>query len=294
MKGCLLAHPNKFPSTWTFGLAEWADAVVAVVGTSPLMEGESGECIATPTGGDREEIGLPPNQVEFVREMAELDKPLVLVVTGGSPVAVPELHELADAVLFIWYPGEQGGAAVGDILFGNECPSGRLPITFPRSLDQVPRFPDYSLAGRTYRYMEEDPLYPFGFGLSYTRFEYGPLQLSADEVQRGQALDVSVHLANRGVREAEEVVQLYLSAEKADVTIPRCELKDFRRVCLAPGESATVEFTVTPEMMEIVNERGDSVLEAGRFTVTVGGSSPRPRNKQLGASVPAVGTFKLR
>ncbi len=293
MKGCQLAHPNEFDSTWAFGLAEWADAVVAVVGISPLMEGEEGECIASPTGGDREEIGLPPNQVEFIRKMAALGKPLVLVVTGGSPVAMPEVHEVADAVLFIWYPGEQGGAAVGDILFGRESPSGRLPVTFPRSLDQVPPFEDYSLAGRTYRYMEEQPLYPFGFGLSYAGFEYGPLALSAECVERGKGLTGRVALANRGPCEAEEVVQLYLTDEEASVPVPSCALKDFRRVRLAPGASAEVEFAITPQMMAVVNEDGESVLEPGTFTVTVGGASPGARSEQLGAPAAAVGRFEL-
>jgi len=292
-KGCHLLHPNEYPSDWVGGLAEWADVVVAVMGISPLMEGEGGECIASVTGGDRDGLALPPNQVEFVRFLAGKGKPIVLVLTGGSPVAAPELHELADAVLFIWYPGEQGGRAVGQILFGHESPSGRLPVTFPASQDQVPPFEDYSMAGRTYRYMAEEPLYPFGFGLSYAEFEYGELALSAGRVERGEGLSAEVTVTNTGRREAEEVVQLYVTDDEASVAAPRCALKAFRRVRLASGGSETVRFDITPEMMELVDEEGRPVLEPGTFTVTAGGSSPGPRAEALGAARPGTARFEL-
>jgi beta-glucosidase len=293
MTGCMLKHPNDFDSGWVMGLAEWADAVVAAVGISPLMEGEQGECIATPTSGDREKLELPENQLHFLRKLKDVGKPLVVVVTGGSPVAMPEVHEMADAVLFIWYPGEQGGTGVGDVVFGHESPSGRLPVTFPMSEDQLPPFEDYSMVGRTYRYVTEEPLYPFGFGLSYARFEYGPTRVSPERVERGGSVAVEVEVRNAGECEADEVVQLYLTDDEASVRVPRWELKAFRRVRLAPGASETVAFEISPEQMELVDESGGRVLEPGTFTVTVGGSSPGARSEALGAPPPAVGRFEL-
>jgi len=296
-KGCHLAHRSEFPSTWSVGLAEWADVVVAVMGITALMEGESGECFGTPTGGDRPDIGLPENQLDLLRKLKATGKPLVVVVTGGSPIAMPEVHEMADAVLFVWYPGEQGGAAVGDILFGRECPSGRLPVTFPMSLEQVPPFEDYSMAGRTYRYSDQVPLYPFGFGLSYTRFEYGELALSAQKVRRGEGLSAEVQVRNAGDPAygglAEEVVQLYIRDDEATARTPLRALKAVQRVRLAPGEAQTVRFEITPQMMELVDEEGEALLEPGTFTVWAAAACPDERSEELGAPKPAMARFEL-
>ena len=206
---------------------------------------------------------------------------------------MPEVHEIADAVLFVWYPGEQGGTAVGDILFGKESPSGRLPVTFPMSLDQVPPFADYSMAGRTYRYSQETPLYPFGFGLSYARFRYSALKLTPRKVARGKNVSAEATVKNVGDRKAEEVVQLYIRDDEASARTPRWALKEIRRVRLAPGKSRKVRFKITPAMMELIDERGDAVLEPGRFTVFIGGSSPDERSQELGAPEPASGAFEL-
>ncbi len=283
-QGCFLHKPNDFASTWVFGLAEWADAVVAVVGLSPLLEGEAGEAIGSADGSDREAIELPPNQIEFLRDMKAKGKPLIVVVTGGSPVAMPEVHELADALLFAWYPGEQGGGAVGSILFGHESPSGRLPATFPMSTDQLPDYADYRLTNRTYRYMTDEPLYPFGYGLSYTTFEYGPVQLSADQIASGDTVQASVTVTNTGACESEEVVQLYVTDDEASVVVPRSSLRDFKRVRLAPGESQQVRFEITQATLALVNDEGKHVVEPGSFTLTIGGSSPSTRNAALGAA----------
>jgi beta-glucosidase len=295
MQGCYTERPNVFPSNWAFGLAEWADALVAVVGISPLMEGESGECIGAKDGGDRDEhdLGLPPHQIEFVRRLAGMKKPLIVVVTGGSPISMPEIHELADAVLFAWYPGEQGGTAVGDIIFGHESPSGRLPVTFPKSVEQLPPFADYSMRGRTYRYMTEEPLYPFGFGLSFARFKYGKMQLTPRRVRAGESAWAEVVVTNAGPCVADEVVQLYITDDVASTTTPLSALKGIQRIRLAPKKSARVRFEITPEMMMLVNDTGESVLEPGAFTVTIGGSSPGQRSHELGAPKPAVGKFNL-
>lgn len=294
MQGCFLTHPNVFDSDWTFGLSEWADAVVAVLGYSPLMEGENGECIGAPEGGDKAGIDLPANQLEFLRRLKKKGKPIVAVVTGGSPLNLSEVHELADAVLLAWYPGEQGGLAVGDLLFGQAAPSGRLPVTFPKSLAQLPPYEDYALHGRTYRYMTEEPLYPFGFGLSYTRFKYSGLKLSKRKVKPGQELWAEVTVTNAGQRRAEEVVQLYLTDNQASVEVPLWALKGFQRVMLNPGQSRRVRFAVTARMMEMINNDGEPVLEPGTFTVTIGGCSPDPRNLALGSARPVTAVFTLR
>jgi len=283
MQGCFLTHPNVYPSTWTFGLSEWADVVVAVVGYSPLMEGEQGECIGAPDGGDKSSIALPPNQLEFLRYMKESGKPLVVVVTGGCPLELEEVHELADAVLMAWYPGEQGGMAVGDILFGHKSPSGKLPATFPKKLEHLPAYVDYAMAGRTYRYMGQEPMYPFGFGLSYTTFAYSDLTLACTRLPIGQSSTARVNVTNTGERRGEEVVQLYIRREETGSRGPRWALRGFKRIALKPGQNKTVTFRISPEMMSAYDETGAKVLEPGTFTVWIGGSSPVSRAQALGA-----------
>ena len=294
MQGCFLTHPNIFPSTWTGGLAEWSDVVIAAVGYSPLMEGEQGECIGAPEGGDKPGIAIPVNQIEFLRELKAKDKPLVAVVTGGSAMDLREIHEIADAVLLAWYPGEQGGLAVGDILFGKESPSGKLPVTFPMSLDHLPPFEEYALKGRTYRYLKDEPMYPFGFGLGYTKFKYGSVRLSSRKIKHGESLMAEVELTNAGKVKADEVAQLYLTDNEASVDAPQWALKEFQRVSLRPGQTRKLRFRITPRMMELTGKDGEPVIEPGRFTVTIGGSSPGPRSLALGAPRPATATFAMR
>lgn len=293
MRVCSLTHTNVFPSDWHLGLAEWADAVVAVVGFSPLMEGEQGECIGAPDGGDKSDIALPPNQLQLLRDLKGRGKPIIAVVTGGCPIELAPVHEIADAVLMAWYPGERGGLAVGDVLFGAVSPSGKLPATFPTSIDQLPAYTDYRLEGRTYRYMTEEPMYPFGFGLSYARFAYADVELTEKTVRPGQSLDASVTVVNTGQREADEVVQLYLTDVAASVPAPRFALKAFKRVTLEAGESMRLTLRITPEMMVLYDANGDALLEPGTFTVSIGGSAPDARSIALGASAPCSAEFVL-
>jgi len=294
MQGSFLVHDNLYPSDWHLGLSEWADVVIAAIGYSPLMEGEEGECIGSTVGGDKDGIAIPPCQIKLLRDLKARGRPIVAVVTGGAPMELGEVHEIADAVLLAWYPGEQGGLAVGDLLFGKVVPSGKLPVTFPYSLDQLPPFEDYNLAGRTYRYMEKEPLYPFGFGLSYTRFSYGKIKLSKRRVRAGESLAADVEVKNEGVRAGEEIVQLYLTDNEGSVATPHCALKAFKRIRLAAGKSRRVQFTVTPAMMQLINRDGVPVLEPGTFTVTIGGASPGTRSTSLGAPRPAAATFEMK
>ncbi|MEO0341385.1 MAG: glycoside hydrolase family 3 N-terminal domain-containing protein, partial [Bacteroidota bacterium] len=164
-QGALLDEENRNPMDWFSGEAGDAEVTIACVGLSQLIEGEEGESIASRHLGDRVDIGLPPSQIEFLKKIRSKAKKLVVVMTGGSAIACPEVYEMADAMLFVWYPGEQGGNAVGDIIFGDAVPSGRLPVTFPMSVDDLPPYGDYAMTNRTYRYSDAKPLFPFGFGL---------------------------------------------------------------------------------------------------------------------------------
>jgi beta-glucosidase len=290
-QGALLDRPNVSPPDRLARMAKNADVTVVALGLTPLLEGEEGNAIASPDKGDRLDIGLPGNQIEFLRKVRVSARKLVVVLTGGSPMTIADVHDLADAVLLAWYPGQEGGHALADVLFGDVSPSGRLPITFPKSLADLPPFEDYAMRGRTYRYMTAEPLYPFGFGLSYASITYGPLTLDRSAVIRNESVTAKVNVVNRGNAGAEEVVQLYLTDVEASVPVPFYALKGFRRVMLAPGESREIEFTITPNMMSLFDAQGRETLEAGRFRVTIGGASPGPRSVALGAPKPAQAEF---
>lgn len=293
-QGCLLDRENINPIDWTTGEAKQADATIAVMGLSGNLEGEEGESIASATKGDRLDIGLPANQINFLKKLREGNtKPIIVIVTGGGPIAMPEVEELADAILFVWYPGEEGGNAVGDILYGDAVPSGRLPVTFPRSLDQLPPFEDYSMTGRTYRFMEKEPLYPFGFGLSYTSFSFSDLRLSTDQLQKGKTLQVKVSVSNTGKLEAEEVVQLYVKPPRAAFRVPLASLRGVKRVLLAPGRTQDVEFTLAPEDLSVVDDKGNLVQIGGEYEIVVGESSPSSRSEALGAAKPVSGKVMI-
>jgi beta-glucosidase len=293
-QGAQLYAENQNPIDWTTADAKNVDVTIAVVGISGNLEGEEGESIASPTAGDRMDIGLPPNQLAFLRKLKEGNtKPLVVVVTGGSPIAMPEVQELADAVLFVWYPGEEGGNAVADVLFGDVAPSGHLPVTFPVSLSQLPPYDDYKMDGRTYRYMTKEPLYPFGFGLSYTRFEFSELTLNTKSVKAGDGLKAEVKVTNAGNYAGDAVVQLYLSAKDVSFKTPLASLKGFDRISLKPGESQLVSFDLTPELLSLVNEEGVLAHVPGSYRLIIGESSPSPRSQALGAATPAVTEFMI-
>lgn len=286
---------NINPIDWTTGESHSNDAIIVTLGISGLLEGEEGESIASPHKGDRPDIGLPENQINYLKKLRNQgDKPIIAVLVGGSPMAIEQVHELADAVLMIWYPGEQGGNALADILFGDVSPSGRLPITFPRSADQLPPYDDYGFFGRTYRYMEAEPLYPFGFGLTYSEFSYSDLQLDKKTIADNESIQVSLKVSNIGKAEAEEVVQLYITDLEASQPTARYSLKQFKRIKLKAGESQKVEFTISPEMLSLITDEGDSLIEPGEFLVTVGGASPGPRSQALGAAKPAEARFTVK
>jgi beta-glucosidase len=292
MPGSLLYHKKWLESDWSLGAAPKVDITIAFMGISPLMEGEEGEALIS-QNGDKKEICLPEVQVEYLRKLTTSGAKVVLVLSGGSPISLEGIENLVDAILFTWYPGQEGGKAVADILFGDVNPSGHLPLTFPKSIDQLPPFDDYSMANRTYRYSKAEPLFPFGFGLSYTRFEYSDLQLDPGRIAAGEALHVGARVTNCGLVAGQEVVQVYLSDLEASVPVPQHKLVDFCRVALQPGESKTVQFTLPAEAMSFVDEDGRSQLEPGAFRLEIGSCAPGGRGQVLGAPKPVQAEFQV-
>jgi beta-glucosidase len=292
-QGVLLDRNNVNPIDWASGEAQGASATIAVLGISGMLEGEEGESLASPTFGDRAEYSIPKNQVDYLRKLKTGNKnPVIAVITGGSPMNLAEVQELADAVLLVWYPGEEGGNAVADILFGKVSPSGKLPITFPKSYDQLPPYEDYSMKGRTYRYMKAEPLYPFGFGLSYTHFAYSDLQVSKKTIKGGETIQATVILTNTGKIKGDEVAELYITHEAPvagtvpDILrdAPLYALKGFQRVSLAAGAAVKLSFTITPEKLALINEAGQPETPAGKVKISIGGSLPGSRSEELGAT----------
>jgi beta-glucosidase len=224
-------------------------------------------------GGDRTHMNLPATQVDLMKKVKEIGKPTVLVLMNGSALSVNWESENMDAIISAGYPGQEGGNAVADVLFGDYNPAGRLPVTYYKSVDQLPAFENYDMEGRTYKYFRGDPLYPFGFGLSYTTFEYSGLILPK-EVKTGESVVVKATVKNTGRYEGEEVVQLYFTDEKASTPRPIRQLEGFRRISLKPGESKEVEFTLEPRQLSMINSKEKRVVEPGWFTISVGGKQP--------------------
>ncbi|HET8638198.1 MAG TPA: glycoside hydrolase family 3 C-terminal domain-containing protein [Acidobacteriaceae bacterium] len=257
-------------------IAKQADVVVAFVGLSPNLEGEEMPIhVEGFNGGDRTSIDLPDVQKQLLEAVAATGKPLVVVMLNGSALAVNWAEQHANAILEAWYPGEAGGTAIAETLDGKNNPAGRLPVTFYKSLKQVPPFEDYSMKGRTYRYFHGDPLYPFGFGLSYTRFAYSNLKLSTASVNAGDDLTVEADVRNTGQRAGDEVVELYLTPPQNGL-VPLHSLEGFTRVHLEPGATKHVSFTLNPREMSLVDAQGNRSVEAGHYMVFVGGGQPEP------------------
>jgi beta-glucosidase len=186
-----------------------------------------------------------------------------------------------EGILQAWYPGGHGGQAIADVVFGDYNPAGRLPVTIVESLDQLPPYTDYGMRGRTYRYMEEEPLYPFGYGLSYTSFAYTDLSLSDTEISVGDALEVKVNVKNAGKISGEEVAQIYLSALSASVPVPRWQLQGFARFELEPGQSREITFHLAPRQLATIDTAGRCMLEPGEYRISVGGQQPDTRSRTL-------------
>jgi beta-glucosidase len=255
--------------------AKQSDVTIAFVGLSPSLEGEEMPVkLEGFSGGDRTSIDLPAVQEDLLKALAATGKPLVVVLQNGSALAVNWVEQNASAILEAWYPGEDGGTAIAETLAGDNNPAGRLPLTFYSSLSQVPPFEDYSMRGRTYRYLADKPLYGFGFGLSYTSFAYSNLKIGPANVKAGDPVTVEGDVKNTGAVAGDEVVELYLTQPRAYET-PLRVLAGFKRVHLGPAESAQVSLTIDPRSLGQVDEKGNRVIVPGEYTVSLGGAQPQ-------------------
>lgn len=247
-------------------LARASDAVVLVLGLTARQEGEEGEDKSNP-GGDRRAIELPSPQLQLFDDVAALGKPIIVVLTGGSAQAIPTIKARANAILVAWYPGGEGGGAVADVLYGDADPGGRLPVTFYAATSDLPPFSDYSMRDRTYRYFSGTPLWPFGYGRSYTTFRYDRLEVEPAAAAAGPTVAVTV--TNTGRRTGDDVVLAYVTHTGAS-SAPRRALAAFRRVSLQPGASTRVTLALDAEPLSIVDDAGVRRPATGPITVRVG------------------------
>ncbi len=255
--------------------AREADVVIACVGLSQLLEGEEGQRMSEGISqGDRPDLDLPGAQRELLQAIASIGRPLIVVLINGSALSANWADRNANAIIEAWYPGEEGGTALAEVLFGDYSPAGRLPVTFYRSVDDLPPFTDYAMEGHTYRYFRGDPLYPFGYGLSYTQFAYSDLQVTPREASPEEEIRVQVKVTNVGPRAGDEVVQLYVTDLEVTVPVPIRQLVGFGRIYLTPAQTKTVRFSIAPGQLSLINEAGERAIEAGTFELAVGGCQP--------------------
>jgi beta-glucosidase len=291
-RGCDILDTGQDGFDEAIRAAEKAEVVIVVMGLSQRVEGEEGQTEGNLQGsvslGDRETLDLPGEQEALLKALAKTGKPIVLVLLNGSALSINWADEHIPAILEAWYPGQAGGRAVAQVLFGDYNPGGRLPVTFYRSVEQLPPFDDYAMKGRTYRYFDGKVLYPFGFGLSYTTFNYRNLALSHDRMVGPEVVRVSCEVENIGDVTGDEVAQVYLRDEESQFPRPRHTLVGFKRIRLAPGAVERINFEINPRQFAVVNERGEWILEPGLFTITVGSGQPGTPGC-LSASVELVG-----
>jgi len=263
-----------------------------VVGITSELEGEEMPVHEEGfKGGDRTSIELPKPEEELIEALSATGKPLVVVLTNGSALGVNWAQAHADAILEAWYPGEEGGAAVAETLSGKNNPAGRLPVTFYKSVDQLPPFEDYAMKGRTYRYFQGEPLYPFGYGLSYTSFSYGGLTVPA-AVAAGSPVVAEVTVTNTGKLAGDEVAQLYLEFPKLPGA-PLRALRGFQRVHLEAGASQKLSFELQPRDLSMVTEAGEPIVAEGQYILSVGGGQPHTATQTLQQSFDVKGKLLL-
>ncbi|TNJ44905.1 glycoside hydrolase family 3 C-terminal domain-containing protein [Tamlana fucoidanivorans] len=297
-QGFLVQQDVKGMKTGQSGNAANADATIAVIGLNPLFEGENGDTPFSITGGDRKTIELPENQLIYLKKLKEQisDKPLIVVVCSGSAIAMPEVHDIADAIVWAWYPGEQGGQAVADVLFGNYSPSGKLPITIYKATSQLGDFEDYSISEskKTYRYFEDSPLYPFGFGLSYQPLDFKLEGTSKLSMKSKDTLNIKIKVRNLADFEQNEVIQLYVSKTDLSYPTPLFALKNIQNVTLKAGQSKRLTFKLCKTHLQQINDKGEKELPKGVYKICIGTTSPAARNIELGAQMPIELTIKLK
>jgi beta-glucosidase len=244
------------------------------MGLSPLLEGEEMKVkVDGFAGGDRVDIKLPASQTNLMKKISTLGKPMVLVLLNGSALAINWENENIPAILEAWYPGQAGGTAIADILFGDYNPSGRLPLTFYKDINDIPAFDDYNMKGKTYRYFQGKPLYEFGFGLSYTNFKYSNLVLDKEQATNKEIL-LSIDVTNTGKMDGDEVTELYMKSAKDDFQNTIRTLVGFERTFLKAGETKTISFKVQPKQLAQINADVKMEVNPGDYTFSVGGAQP--------------------
>ena len=255
-------------------LASDADVIIYVGGLTAQLEGEEMRVDYEGfKGGDRANIKLPEVQQDLLKALYNTGKPVVLVLTSGSALAFNWANENIPAIVQLWYSGQEGGTALADVLFGDYNPAGRLPVTFYRSVDQLPAFEDYNMKGRTYRYFDGEVLYPFGYGLSYSDFEYSNLRITPEKILKGKDISVAVEVKNISPNDGDEVVQVYITDNEASFPVPLKSLKAFRKINLKAGQKKKVTFNLKLDDFGLYDDDMQRIVEPGEFTVMVGGSS---------------------
>ncbi len=284
---------NPAPDHRAIEAAKNADIVIAVLGITSELEGEEMPVSeAGFKGGDRTSIDLPKPEQDLLQAIVATGKPVVLVLANGSALAVNWANQHVNAILESWYPGEEGGAAVAETLAGKNNPAGRLPVTFYTGVDQLPPFEDYAMRGRTYRYFEGKPLYPFGYGLSYTTFSYSAMKLENELIKAGDSLTAQVTVTNTGKRAGDEIVQLYLDFPKVSGA-PRHALRGLRRVHLKPNESKKLQFELKQRDLSMVTEEGNIIIAEGKYSISIGGGQPDTGASLAKTSFEVQGTLSL-
>jgi len=268
--GCTDTDTVRFGGLWAAGNS---DVVVAVVGLTPVSEGEEGDAFMAPHGGDKIDLSIPQSHIAYLKALRKTNKPVIAVITSGSAIDVTAIEPYADAIILAWYAGEQGGSALADILFGKISPSGKLPITFYNSLDDLPPYDHYAMKGRTYRYFTGEVQYPFGFGLSYTRFEYQWHQAPKEKYTSKDLLEVSISIHNTGKTDADEVAQVYIQYPTGE-RMPVTELKQFERVTVEKGKQQIVSFKIPIQDLQkwsLSKKRWE--VQTGTYTLYIGSHS---------------------
>ena len=269
--GCDYRDTTHFGGIWAAGNA---DITIAVLGLSPVLEGEAGDAFLAENGGDKKNLSLPASEIAFMKALRKsVKKPIVVVITAGSDVDVSAIADYADAIIFAWYPGEQGGNALADIVFGKVNPSGRLPVTFYNSVNDLPPYESYSMNNRTYRYFKGQVQYPFGFGLSYTTFKYEAVEMPKSKYSAVDTLTATVVIHNTGDANGDEVIQAYIKYPNID-RMPIKELKSFKRITLVKGGSETIKLKIPiSELLKWDLKNHKWKLYPGTYQLVLGSSS---------------------
>lgn len=265
-------------------ICDMSDVVVACFGLDPGLEGEEGDQGNEFASGDKNNLNLPGIQEEVLKELYKSGKPIILVLLSGSALSIPWADEHIPAIIQGWYPGAQGGKAIAELIFGEYSPEGKLPVTFYRSTEELPDFTDYNMKNRTYRYMENEALYPFGFGLSYTNFELSSVSLDSEEIVCGKEINCSAVLENTGSYPGAETIQIYVKAKQEGA--PNWQLKGLKKVHLNPGDKKNIQMTIQSEAFGLYDNNGQLVLHEGEYEVFIGTSQPDTRSIKLTGKKP--------